>query len=414
MLLLFQEGQRIPLTQTHILHAGDTDNDNPIVNAITDFLTARNHGSRYAAYFCFIDEDITVYEKEIGKRVARLYTATMLEDWVRKYFNGEKVAPFTIKVYHQRNDNDEIEDERLWVGISEYNDGFNPSSLEKLYGLLSHTHIKKAYHGAILKSASNICQDYCGECPITNVLAEMTEHLPFVVCVEGEQVDFYQENKRLDYVLPFTEQLKDWVTRFEKGEQVNEGVIYINRDDTLPDQPLFIGIDYDIGNYNLVDFDKLDGMERRVTRQHIDDSLQGDCQHCVVANVLSELFRFYEINVNGSEAVIHTHGTEHAALLISERLGKWIDAYDNDGDVGTFTLIIKNLEGNEYHNYLLDIKDLTNRQKDLQNRMSRLAEITAEMELFIQKLTDKDETEFDALLREYEDLFAETVHEFGK
>ncbi len=409
MLLLFHEGQRIPLTQLHILQAGDTDDDNPIVNAITDYLQEQNHGSQYAAAICFIDEDITVYEKGTGQRVARLYTATMLEDWLRQYFNGEKVAPFTIKVYHQRNDNDEIEDERLWVGIS---DDFNPSSLEKLYGLVTKAHISDAYHGAILKAASTVCQDYCGECPITNVLTEMTEHFPVDVCVEGEQVDFYQENTRLDFVLPFTDQLKDWVTRFEKGEQVKEGVIYINRDDTLPDQPLFVGIDYDIGNYNLVDFDKLDGTERRVTRQHIDDSQRGDCQHCVIANVLSELFRSYEINVNGSEAVIHTRGTEHAVLLISERLGKWIDAYDNDGDVGTFTLIIKNLEGNEYHTYLLDIKDLTDRQKVLQSRISKLARLSAKIEMECY-YSDRDENKIQKLERKYQDLFAHTVYEFG-
>lgn len=413
MLLLFQEGQRIPLTNTHILHAGNEDGDNPVVNAITDFLTDQNNGSRYAADLCFIDEDITVYQKGTGKRVARLYTSTMLEDWLRNYFNGEKVAPFTIKVYHQRDDDDEIEDERLWVGIAE-DESFNPSSLEKLYGLLSQVHIREAYHGAILKSASTVCQDYCGECPITNVLSEMTEHLPVQVCVESEQVDFYQEQTRLDFVLPFTDPLKDWVTRFEKGEQVTEGVIYIGREDTLPDQPLYIGIDYEIGNYNLVNFDKLDGMERRVTRQHINDSMQGDCQHCVIANVLSELFSHYEINVDRAAAAIHTRGKVHASLLISERLGEWIDAYDNDADVGTFTLIIKTLENNPNCKYLLDIKDLTDRQKDLQNRISRLAEITAETELFVQKLTDRGEAEFDALMQEYDDLFAETIHEFGK
>ena len=245
MLLLFQEGQRIPLTNTHILHAGSEDGDNPVVNAITDFLTEQHTGNRYSADFCFIDEDITVYQKGTGKRVARLYTSTMLEDWLRTYFNGEKVSPFTIKVYHQRDDNDEIEDERLWVGIAE-DEGFNLSSC--------------------------------------------------------------------------------------------------------------------------VNFDKLDGMERRVTREHINDSMQGDCQYCVIANVLSELFSHYEINVDGAAAAIHTRGKVHASLLISERLGKWIDAYDNGADVGTFILIIKTLENNPSCKYLLDIKDLTDRQKDLQQR----------------------------------------------
>lgn len=405
-----QEGILIPVTATHISLSGQDDRDNPICDALTEYLEQQNYGERFSAYFCFIDEKITLYGKGTSKRFGDLYTSTMLEDWLRNYFKGEKVSPFTIKVYHQRDDTDEIEDERLWVGIS--ND-FCPSSLEKLYGLLSTEHIQQAYQEAILKSASHICQDYCGECPITNVLTEMTEHLPIVVCVEGEQVDFYQENTRLDFVLPFTDQLKEWVHRFEKGEQVNEGVIYINRDDTLGDQSLFIGIDYDIGTYNLVDFDKLDGMQRRLTRKHIDGSLCGDAEHCAVATVLSEVFCHYEVNVNGEQALIHTRGTEHAALLISERLGHWIDAYDNENDVGTFTLIINKLDDNEYYTYELDIKDLTDREKDLQHRMSRLSELSAEMELHHQKLTDNPD-DADTLLQEYEDLFAETVHEFGK
>ena len=162
----------------------------------------------------------------------------------------------------------------------------------------------------------------------------------------------------------------------------------------------------------MIDFDKLAGMERRLTRKHIDDSKRGDCESCAVATVLSEMFGDYEINVNGEQVLIHTRGTEHAALLISERLGHWIDAYDNENDVGTFTLIIKSLTDNEYYRYLLDIKDLTGRQKDLQRRISRLSELSAEMELHHQKLTDCPE-EHDTLLREYEDLFAETVHIFG-
>ena len=162
----------------------------------------------------------------------------------------------------------------------------------------------------------------------------------------------------------------------------------------------------------MIDFDKLHGMARRLTRQHIDDSKRGDCECCAVATVLSEMFGDYEINVNGEQVLIHTRGTEHAALLISERLGHWIDAYDNENDVGTFTLIIKSLTGNEDYKYLLDIKDLNKRQKDLQHRISRLSELSAEMALHHQKLTDCPEAH-DSLLREYEDLAAETVYLFG-
>lgn len=55
---------------------------------------------------------------------------------------------------------------------------------------------------------------------------------------------------------------------------------------------------------------------------------------------------------------------------------------------------------------------LSERQKDLQTRMSRLSELSAELELHNQKLMD-DDSEVESLEQEYQDLFSETVLEFG-
>ena len=52
------------------------------------------------------------------------------------------------------------------------------------------------------------------------------------------------------------------------------------------------------------------------------------------------------------------------------------------------------------------------RKADLTKRISRLTQLSAEMELHIQKLTDNPE-ELETLEAEYQDLFAETVQEFG-
>lgn len=407
-----KEGILIPLIDTHISLSGDDEKDNPICDAVVGYLEKANYGERFSVYFCLIDEKVSIYGKGTDKMFGDLYTTTMLQDWLRAYFDGKPVQPFTLKIFHQRDDNDQIEDERLWLGIAEDGDGVCEYDFEKLYGLLTDAHIQEARDNAFLKLQSPVCQDYLEECPVSNVLTEVVAHLPVEVGVDGEQAEFYIDDPQTDIIIPLTLELQNWLIRFEKGEQVQAGVIYINRDDTLPEQPLFVGIDHDIAKYNVVDFERLSGMSRRVTRGHIDASLCGNAEHCAVATVLSEMFPHYEINVNGEEALIHTRGTEHAALLISERLGHWIDAYDNENDVGTFTLVIKNLEGNEYYKYLLDIKDLTTREKDLQKRISRLSELSAEMELHHQKLTDHPE-EHGSLLREYEDLFAETVHVFG-
>ena len=233
---VLKEGLQIPVTDMHISLSGHDDKDNPICDAVVGYLEKAHCGDRFSASFCFMDEKVSVFRKGSGNRFTDFYTTTLLEEWLRVYFDGKVVNPFTLKIFHQYDDTGQIEDERLWIGIAEDN----------------------------------------------------------------------------------------------------------------------------------VDFDKLNGMERRLTRAHIDNSVRGDCRHCSVAMVLSEMFPNYEVNVDGNLAIIHTRGTEHVALNISERLGHWIDAYDNENAVGTFTLIIRSLgvatsddDGQEYIKYLLDIKDLT-------------------------------------------------------
>lgn len=52
------------------------------------------------------------------------------------------------------------------------------------------------------------------------------------------------------------------------------------------------------------------------------------------------------------------------------------------------------------------------RKADLTQRISRLTQLSAEMELHIQKLTDNPE-ELETLEAEYQDLFSETIQEYG-
>lgn len=409
----FKEGMLIPITDKYITNPKYADDkDNPICDAITDFMFEKDYGYRYSAYFCFIDEQIDVYKKGTGERVAKLQTTTMLEDWLRNYFNHRKVSPFTLKVFHQRDhDTDQIEDDRLWVGIAEDGEGVSETDLEKLRGFMSARHVQDAREGMRVKMLSKVCQDYAGECPVTNVLSEMTNHLSLEVGVDGEQAEFYQDNYQDSIVVKLSMQLRDWMTKFHKGINAPVGMIYIDRDDTLPEQPLCVGIDYDITNYkNISDLD-LSGIERRLERTHIIEGRRGDCEFCAVALVLSELFPKYAINVNGEEAVIHSNGVEKAIFLISEPIAEWIDAYDNENDVGGILLIIRKCDVKGY-DYLLDIKQLTERQKDLQNRISKLSELSSEITLHAEKLTDNPD-DIDILENEYQQLFSQTINEFG-
>lgn len=413
-MLELKEGILISISENHIAYAGHTENDNPVCNAITDYLNYQSEmkdGFRYAAYFSNTAEKISIYRKGIAGKLVDLNATTMLIDWLDAYnLNTKALKPMRLKLFHQRDNNNQIEDNRLWIGIYEDGEGVSEMDLEKLYGLLSSDHIQQAKANAVFAAASGV--NHNDTCPVTNVLEEMTKHLWIEVGIGDNEAEFFQDESDLCTSIPFTLELEDWLSRYNTGEDVKEGVIYINRNDALPDQPLFIGIDYAISNYNLVDFDKLHGMERRLTREHINDSKRGDCEHCAVAMVLSEMFPHHEVNVNGKEAFIHTRGEEHAALLIGERLGHWIDAYDNENDVGTYTLIIQDNPDDEYYKYSLEIKDLTAREKDLQNRVSKLSGLSADIEIECY-YSDQDEEKVLKLERGYRDLYAETIYLFG-
>ena len=412
-MLNLKEGILIPVSEQIIVAASHEDADNPICNAISEFLSEQSKGIRYVPYFCFIDGKISIYRKGVSGKLLDLYTTTMLEDWLRSYFKHSKdLKPFTLKIFHQRDENGEIEDDRLWIGVYEDGEGVSEHDLEKLYGLLSYDHIQNAQVNAVIAVASGVNEN--DTCPLTNVLEEMTEHLCMEIGIGENEAEFYQDESDFCTAIPFTNELIWWYDRYNSGEKVKEGVIYISRDDTLPNQPLYLGIDHVIGKYNVVDFDNLAGMEARVTRKRIEQSIRGSCDCCAIAYAVADMFPHYEVYVDGEETLIHTHGKKHIALLISERLGNWIDAYDNENAVDTFTLVIKPHNESDYYKYMLDIKDMSEREKDLQNRISTLSTKSAEMELFHQKLTDRGDDEFNAILQEYEDLFADTVHEFGK
>lgn len=76
------------------------------------------------------------------------------------------------------------------------------------------------------------------------------------------------------------------------------------------------------------------------------------------------------------------------------------------------------LRDNEWHglcdllNLVKTPQQLSERQKDLQSRMSKLCELSAELEHYYEKLKD-DDSDLGSLEQEYQDLFSETVLEFG-
>ena len=292
--------------------------------------------------------------------------------------------------------------------------------LEGFYGYLSYQEIENARNNAFVAGITGVSE---GMCPVENVVGQFTderfcqEDYTVEVGVDSEQAEFYVDESQTSITVPVTEALNDWMCAYARGEKVKEGVIYIGRDDTLEDQPLFLGIDYLLSAWNLTDFGNLDGMERRITRKHIDDSMRGDCRHCPVAMVLSEMFPHYEVYVDGDSAIIHTAGNEHVALNISEQLATWVDKYDNENEVGTFTVIINSIDDDHYE---LGIRELSDREIVLQKQLERLSELSAEMEKFyaenelFNKLTDDGEDALNALMQEYQDLFGDTVYEYGR
>lgn len=97
-----------------------------------------------------------------------------------------------------------------------------------------------------------------------------------------------------------------------------------------------------------IDFSKLAGIRGFLTEGDIQHGLRGDCDNCPVARAVGRMFPDYEVNVDGSEASIHTDGDVHVALLISQGLGNWIDSFDNENEVSPITLVIRASEGEDY------------------------------------------------------------------
>lgn len=292
--------------------------------------------------------------------------------------------------------------------------------LEKLYGHLSHKGIEDARNNIFIAGMTGVSE---GLCPVENVVQDFVskqfehEDTEVEVGVDSEQAEFYVDETQTSVVMPVSLALNDWMCTFARGEPVKEGVIYIGRDDTLPKEPLFLCIDYLLSAWDLVDFDNLNGMERRLTRKHITDGLKCHTGHCPVANVMSELFPHYQVRIDAEYFYIEDKlGRDIETLVITEQLCHWIDAYDSGSDVGTFTLIIKKRDDaifeQEGYRYELGIKPLSESQKCLQNCISKLSELSAEIELE-NYYSDTDEDKVVRLTRIYQDLFSDTVDRYG-
>ena len=280
--------------------------------------------------------------------------------------------------------------------------------LEGLYGYLSDKEIKTARNNAFIAGIIGVSQDVC---PVENVVSQFTEDkfwqddATVEVGVDGEQAEFYIDDYSMSIKVPVTQALNDWMCAYSRGEKVKEGVIYIGRDDTLAGEPLFLGIDYLLSGWNLTDFDNLDGMEGRMTRKHIINGLRCMIHACPLATVISDMFGNYQIGVDAEYVYIQdAFGSDIEILEIEESLMQWVISFDEgDKEMGTFTLIINKREHlvDDEPRYSVGIKPMSKREKDLHASLSRLSELSAEIELFHQKLTDRPHPEYLSLEREY-------------
>lgn len=397
-----KEGMLIPVSEELIGTCQRNDYENPICHAIGSFMRQSTTDVEFSCLLCLIDEEILIFKN--GQRIGRLYTTTMLEDWYRAYLNGKNVSPFTLKLFYQ---DDEKDTDKLWIGIVEDGEGVSSKDLVGLSQFVSVADIQRARESMETKKVSRIVQDYVGECPVTNALLDMVSDLCLEVGVDGEQAELYNDDTRQCFILPLTAELRSWQSDFYLGYNVPVGVINIFVDG----EQLVVGIQYNFGDHLELSACDLIGMEGVLTRWHINEGIRGNCEHCPIALVLSEMFPNYEVNVDGSVASIHVQGNVHVSLELSESVAYWIDAYDQENDVGTLTLIIRdNPDGKETDRYLLDIKALSERQKDLQQRISKLSVVSADMVL----LRSNGEHDIaDSKLREYQDLFSQTVADFG-
>ena len=106
----------------------------------------------------------------------------------------------------------------------------------------------------------------------------------------------------------------------------------------------------------VTDFGKLDGTRGFLKSEDIEHGEQGDCDRCPVALALMRMFPSYEVNVDPNEITVHRDGVPAVRMLHSEKLGEWIDAFDNECEVDPVTLIIHtvNRDGYQYEVALLE------------------------------------------------------------
>ncbi|MCG9133600.1 hypothetical protein J5I95_18160 [Candidatus Poribacteria bacterium] len=293
---------------------------------------------------------------------------------------------------------------------------YNETHFENLKGFISVQEMNLARDGMKVKQLSRIVQDYAGECILTNILTDMTEHLEGVeVGVDGKQAEFYEDDSRFCLIAPLTPQLQHWQEQFYSGVNVSVGMLYTSRDETLPKgEQISVGINYTIGNYNLEELD-LAGIERKVTRKHIEDSIRGDCEHCVIANVVSEMFNeSFDVHVDLNSACLHQYGEIALQFHITDRLSAWMDCYDNENDVGTITLIIqRRIDDLKGVHYTLDYMESTPRQKELQSKLSELSELSSNLAIMTEYPYENEEAKLAKTETAYQDLYAEIVESFG-
>lgn len=292
--------------------------------------------------------------------------------------------------------------------------------LETLYGHLSDAEIEHARNNAFL-NGTGIYNVMEGTCPVQNVVQDFVskhfrrDDIDVEVGVSSEHAEFYVDEPQTIITIPVTHYLNEWMCTYARGEPVTEGVLHIFRD---KDGKLQLGLDIELSKWDITDFDNLDGMERRLERRHINYGVKCETKECPVAKVLSEMFPHYIIEVDGECVDIRNkRGVTVEHLALSDNLSRWIKRFDDGEDVGTCTLIITKRDESQFEEdgvrYWADIKALSERQKDFHKSLSRLSELSAELEHFHEKITDRGEEDYTILQREYQDLFSHLVHYYG-
>ena len=105
-----------------------------------------------------------------------------------------------------------------------------------------------------------------------------------------------------------------------------------------------------------IDFTNLKGLRGFLTETDIQEGLQGDCDNCPVALAIGRMFPNYEVHVDPNEITVHQDGDPAVKMLHSDKLGEWIDAFDNECEVDLITLTIRevNRDGYQYEVVLLE------------------------------------------------------------